>query len=289
MRILVTGNTGQIGVALVPFLLEAGYQLRTFDRTAQGRGQTWEHIPGDLRDAVGVRRAVQGADAVVHLAAISHDRLGGPDEIHQVNVLGTLNVLQACAEAGVERVVFFSSVNSLGNFQGHRVTQYFPIDDAYPRHPMSPYQLSKHLGEEACCSYTDRCGMVTICLRPVAVVSPESYAHFHRPAASFWGRMVKADYWSYVDVRDVCQAALLSLKVRDVRHDAFLLAAEDTRAAEPTAQLIDEHYPNVPWPKVDRETYLAANPYRSLVDCSHAADLLGWRPRYSWRQISPNP
>lgn len=283
MRVLVTGNTGNIGRALVPTLLEAGHELRTFDRTAQARGEDWEHVPGDLRDLSRVRLAVQSMDAVVHLAAIPHDRRGSPEELYAINVLGTLGLLEACVEAGVGRFVFFSSVNSLGNFQGHAVTRYFPIDDAYPRHPLSPYQLSKHLGEEACRSYSAKHSLTALCLRPVGVMPPERYRHFGRPVTGFMEERGRADYWSYVDVRDVCDAVSRCLTVEGVSFDAFLLAASDTWMTETTAELVDRYYPTVPWPKVDRESYLAENPHRSLVDCSHAEEVLGWTPRHSWR------
>ncbi|MGC8667151.1 MAG: NAD-dependent epimerase/dehydratase family protein [Chthonomonadales bacterium] len=285
MRILITGNTGHIGREVTQAIAGAGHTLRTLDQAAQPRNDPWDHYPADIRSIGEVRRAAQGMDAVVHLAAVPGDRSGNPNEVFTTNVVGTWNVLLAAAEAGVERVIFFSSVNSLGNFQGHRTTLYFPIDDAYPRHPVSPYQLSKHLGEEMCRSFTLRTGMVTIALRPMFVTHPEYYAHWKDP--SFYGfhreTRGKVDYWSYVDVRDVVAAVMASLTAQGLAHDAFLLAAEDTTLDIPTPDLIARHYPDVPW-RVDRDAYFAENPYRSVVDCTHAREVLGWWPSHSWRQ-----
>jgi nucleoside-diphosphate-sugar epimerase len=284
MRVLVTGSNGNIGRVQTRRLLEEGYDLRTFDRAA-GSGEC-EHIPGDVRDIYAVRRAVQGMEAVVHLGALAHDGAGSPEDVFGVNVQGTWNVLLACAEARIQRVVFYSSVNSLGNFGGHKPSQYLPIDDDYPHHPMTPYQLSKHLGEETCRYFSDRYGMTTICLRPVLVVNPERgwrWLASDSERREEWG---KKDYWAYVDVRDVVDAALRGLTVENVKFAAFLLTADDTVADKPTADLVARHFPDTPWPKISPEAYLSDNPYRTLVDCSHAKEVLGWSPQHSWRELS---
>ncbi len=223
-----------------------------------------------------------GVDAVIHLGALANDRPGSEDEVLSINVQGTWNILIACVEAEVGRVVYYSSVNSLGNFQGHRPSAYLPIDDAYPRHPMSPYQLSKHLSEEACKCYSARYGMVTVALRPMWVVARHHYEHWgghDMERRMEWGRK---DYWAYVDMRDVCDAGVRGLTVENVRHDAFLLAAGNTLIDIPTAELLDRFYPDTPW-HGDRAEYFAQDPYRSLVDCAHAKEVLGWEPRHNWR------
>ena len=314
MRVLVTGSAGRIGRWQVKALRNAGYEVRTLDRTAEGKGKSipntqrlteGEHLPGDLRDIHTVRRAVQGMDAVLHLGALSSDRAGAAEEVLTVNVQGTWNVLLACVEAGVERMVYFSSVNALGCVGGHRPAGYLPIDDAYPRHPMSPYQLSKHLSEEACRSFTDKHGLVTVCLRPVFVTVPDHYDRWRNQRPLTQSDWASVEYWAYVDVRDVCAAAMLGLTAQNVTHDAFLLTADDTTQETPTAELVDRYYPETPWkatlpqrgralasPQSDRDTYLAArdaylaaHPHRSLMDCSHAKEVLGWQPQHSWRDV----
>jgi UDP-glucose 4-epimerase len=226
-------------------------------------------------------------DAVVHMGALSHDGAGAPEDVFGVNVQGTWNVLLACAEAGIKRVVFYSSVNALGNFGGHKPSASLPIDDAYsPHHPMTPYQLSKHLGEETCRYFSERYGMATICLRPVFVTNPERNWRWSSADADRREEWMKKDYWSYVDVRDVVDAAMRGLKVEGVTHDAFLLTADDTVMNKPTADLVARHFPDTPWPKTSPKDYLAGRPYRSLVDCSHAKEILGWSPQHSWRDES---
>lgn len=287
MRVLITGGNGGIGSALVEYLLEQGETPQTFDRTAARSGHSVPHAVGDLRDIRDVRRAVEGVDAIAHFGAIPSDDGATPEDVYATNVLGTLHVLQACAEAGIKRVVFCSSVNALGNVGAGKPASQFPIADDYPRHPQTPYQLSKHVGEEACASYSQRYGITTVCLRPMWVM--------HAGKADQWGwwkqfssqqraEFTKRDYWGYVDVRDVCAATLLGLQTTTIRHDAFLLAAADTMIDQPTDELLSTYYPETPWPTISREHYLADRPFRSLIDTGHAADVLGWQPRYSWRE-----
>lgn len=285
MRVLVTGSAGKIGQRLVADLLAAGYEVRSFDRTAQKKGQAWEHIPGDLRDIYLIRRIVQGVDAVIHAGAIASDsRAVSPEDLLAINVQGTWNLLLACVEAGIERMVFFSSVNALGAVGGHKPAVYLPIDDDYPRHPMSPYQLSKHVGEEMCRSFSEKHGLSTLCLRPVYVAAPEDYSGWFRN----WTEErrldgAKTEYWAYVDIRDVCAATLLCLTTQGVTHDAFLLTADDTTLETPSDEAVQRCYPETPWPKVDRAAYFAENPHRSLMNCDHAKQVLGWQPKHSWR------
>jgi nucleoside-diphosphate-sugar epimerase len=227
-----------------------------------------------------------GVAAVVHAGAIPWDREDAAGVV-STNVLGTFNVLQAAVEAGVGRVVALSSINAQGSSGGWRETLYLPIDDDYPHHPMTPYQLSKHLLEETCRSFSERYPLVTVCLRPVFVLHPATPHRDTLGTAAFvepW----RDEYWAYVDVRDVADAVVRSLRVEGLQHDRFLLAARDTSVPDETRALVAREFPEVPWPAVDPERYFAADPYRSLIDCTHAREVLGWEPRYSWRDRAPS-
>jgi nucleoside-diphosphate-sugar epimerase len=281
MKILITGSEGRIGRHLAQQLYHQGYDLRGFDVVAIADRQR-DHIPGDLCDLSAVRRAMQGVDAVVHLGAIPYDRDDG-HAVMQTNVIGSWNVLQAAQECGVQRVVAFSSINAQGSVKGLRPTDYLPIDDHYPHHPLTPYQLAKHLGEEICRSFSERHGMITLCLRPTWVAHPDHYSPFYFGAVTL-NDMWKHEYWAYVDVRDVCDAVLCCLRLEHVRHDAFLLSADDTAVDVTSAELVQRYYPDTAWRKIERDAYFAGQPYRSLIDCSHAKEVLGWQPRHSWRQ-----
>lgn len=283
MRVLVTGSAGHIGSAVVEDLESRGHVVRTFDRVGAPHTSTREHRVGDICDILSVRQAVPGVDAVVHLAAHAHDHRGAEDQVLASNVQGTWNVLLACKEAGVPRVVYMSSINSLGNFGGHRSAAYLPIDDDYPHHPQTPYQMGKHLAEELCRMFADAYGLVTLCLRPVMVAFPDNYARWREyrgPWRKEWGR---GDYWAYVDVRDVCEAVARCLDVQGHSHACMILSAPDITMVVPTAELVAEYYPDTPW-KVDKEAYFASDPFRALLDCSRAEEVLGWKPSRTWRK-----
>jgi UDP-glucose 4-epimerase len=278
-RLLLTGARGGIGRFLSGELPRHGYDVRGIDVSDADGNEA--DIVADVRDFAAVREAMRGIDVVVHAGAIPNDR-GDGQLIMETNVQGTWNVLQAAAEEGVGRVVYFSSINAQGSVKGMRPTEYLPIDDDYPHHPMTPYQLSKHLTEEMCRSFSERYGMITLCLRPTWVTYPETYRDeaFGTPDfAETW----RDTLWSYVDVRDVADAVLRSLRLDGTLHDAFLLAASDTSVAEPTRPILEREHADTPWRGVPPEQYFAHDPHRTLIDTSHAREVLGWTARHSWR------
>ena len=283
--VLLTGSEGAIGTHLGPALRDAGYAVRSLDLRPGGGT---DHRVADMLDLAAVREAMQGVSAVVHAGGIPWD-LGDGSAVISANVLGTWNVLQAAVDAGAARVIAFSSINAQGSVRNERAPAYFPIDDDYPPHPLTPYQLSKHLMEETCRSFSERHGLITLCLRPVFVLHPAS-RHADGFGSEGFVETWREDYWAYVDVRDIQAAVLRSLQVEGPVHDRFLLAASDTSVAEETRALVEREFPDVPWPAVQPDRYFADDPHRSLVDCRHAHDVLGWAPRYSWRhRPTPTP
>ena len=286
MKILVTGSQGAIGRTLVKTLLEAGHTLRTLDQAARAPGEDWEHLPGDILDLSLVRHAVQGVEAVIHLAAILVDSPGNEARCLSVNIMGTSNVLLACTEAGIPRLVNFSSLQALGHSSPVHTALSFPLNDRIPRQPATPYQISKHVGEEMCQATASYHHMTIISLRPTFVYQPGDYDRYSwlRQPDEARARACTKDYWSFVDVRDVCQAALLSLSAPLAGHHAFLLTADYTHAYTPTLELARKYYPEFPWLGIQAEDYLKDNPHRSLIDCTHAKEVLGWQPVYDLRQ-----
>jgi UDP-glucose 4-epimerase len=270
-ELLLTGNRGTIGRVVEPHLRGCGYLVRTFD-IEDG---------DDVRDLATVRRAVRGCAAVVHMAALIDDEAGSAEEIMSVNLLGTWHVLQAAREAGVNRVIYFSSMQALGIAKGQRAPDYFPIDDDHALHASRPYGLSKRLSEEMCELFTSATGITTVCLRPAMVCDPPLYAAVaaarrRDPSAEwqpFW------EYGAYIDVRDVAAAVECALRRPLSGHHRLLLTALDAWASAPSRQLARRLLPEVPWrggAEYDVE------PGRSLVDISRAARVLDWAPRYRW-------
>ena len=274
MKVLVTGSEGRIGRRIAPLLRQQGFDVQGFDAVTGG----------DLRDFAQVREAARGVEMIVHAGAIAHDREGQEEAVFATNAQATWNVLLAAVEEKITRVVHFSSVNALGAFGGRRPPLYFPIDDAYPHHPLTPYQIAKHLSEETCRAFCDRWGMEIVSFRPVLVSDSHYYERWERVQQ---GDGPRKDFWSYVDVEDVADATLLALQTPFTGYHALLLASDDTMLPEDSAALIAEHYPAIPW-RVSHEEWFAENPNRTLVDCSAAKNLLGWQPKRRWQDMALN-
>ena len=273
MRVLVTGHRGNVGTPVSRYLAALGHEVVGFDR-ADGQ---------DLLDLASVVAMAKDCTAIVHLGALAHDTAGSPDQIMAVNVLGTWHVLLAAEAVGATRVIHFSSAQVFGIAEGERLPAYFPIDDAHPRRAMRPYGLSKRLTEDLCAGLTERTGIATVALRPVAIWSPEQYGL----VATRWRAEPTTEwqpYWEYgafVDVRDVASAVELALEAPMGGHYRALLCADEIAATVPSLDLAARLAPGVP---VTRPALYRADPCRALVDCAVAKGLLGWRPRYRWTQ-----
>ncbi len=150
-KVLVTGADGFIGSHLTESLLEKGYEVKAFSYYNSFNTWGWldtlpkekldeiEVFTGDIRDPNGVRTAMQGVDAVFHLAALIAIPFSyhSPDSYVDTNIKGTLNVLQAARDLDLERVLVTSTSEVYGT------AQYVPIDEHHPFQGQSPYSATK--------------------------------------------------------------------------------------------------------------------------------------------------
>ena len=175
MKILITGGAGFIGSNLARYLLEKGQTVRVFDNFATGKRANLtdilkriELIEGDLRDYAAVKKAVAGMDGISHQGALGSvpRSVADPRTSHDVNVNGTVNVLEAMRETGVKRVVFAASSSAYGR---HQVS---PKHEGLPAAPMSPYAASKVACEAYMQGYASVFGIEAICLRYFNVFGP---------------------------------------------------------------------------------------------------------------------
>lgn len=172
---LVTGGVGFIGSHLVEALLKRGDHVRVLDNLATGRiGNLDPFIDdiafhkADIRDLDAVRVAVHGVDVILHQAALPSVQRSIQDPLlcNEVNVSGTLNVLQAAREYGVGRVVFASSSSVYGD------TPTLPKVESMPTMPLSPYAVSKLAGERYCLVWSSVYNLPAIALRYFNVFGP---------------------------------------------------------------------------------------------------------------------
>ncbi len=150
MTVLVTGATGFVGAAVARRLVGAGGDVRVLVRAGSDRrnleGLSVDVVTGDLTDAASVSRAVAGCRGVFHVAADYRLWVRDPAAMHRANVDGTRTVLAAAADAGVERIVYTSSVATLGvRADGVAADEETPstVDDM-----IGPYKRTKFLAEE---------------------------------------------------------------------------------------------------------------------------------------------
>jgi uronate dehydrogenase len=157
--ILLTGATGRVGRWLRP-ALRADHRLILFNRSAVPDLAANETlIRGDLTDAAAVERAARGADAIVHMGAVT-TVLSFRETLLPTNILGTYNVFEAARVAGVARVVYASTHHTVG---------YYPagegIDENVPLRPDSMYGVTKCFGEAIGRLYAEKAGLQVVCLR----------------------------------------------------------------------------------------------------------------------------
>jgi nucleoside-diphosphate-sugar epimerase len=280
MRVVVIGGAGKIGLWVVRELLDASagraaHEVTVFDRVAGPATSGVRYLTGDHRDLGQVLGAVAGADVVVHLAAVF--RQATPDTIFHNNVLGTFNVHEAAWRLGVRRVVSTSTRAALGWTYAEREfpPEYFPIDEAHPLKPQDPYGLSKKAGEAIARSYTAKCGMETVVLRPSGVMSPAEMAQLRasggRPARRF-------DTFTYVDVRDLATAYRLAVERPLDGHTVLWIVADDSMTSEPLGEAYARLMPSV----ADMARVLTGD--RPAISNARAKAVLGWRPLRSWRR-----
>ncbi|MBC7678791.1 MAG: SDR family NAD(P)-dependent oxidoreductase, partial [Pseudorhodobacter sp.] len=177
---LVTGAGGFIGSHLVERLVADGWKVRAFVRysshdqlgalvhTAPGVLDEVEVVPGDLRDADVVRRAVDGCDAVLHLGAIIAIPYSytAPRDVVETNVLGTLNVLEAARTHRTPRVVHTSTSEVYGSARQLR------MDETHPLQGQSPYSASKIGADKLAEAYALSFDLPVVVLRPFNTFGP---------------------------------------------------------------------------------------------------------------------
>lgn len=174
--ILITGGAGFIGSHLADALLADGHAVRILDDLSTGKRSNLpldnpriELLQGDVADADLVRRAAQGCQAVVHLAAVASVQASVEDPVrtHQSNFIGTLNVCEAMREAGIKRVVFASSAAVYGNNgEGESITE----DTA--KAPLTPYASDKLASEQYLDFYRRQHGLEPVVFRFFNIFGP---------------------------------------------------------------------------------------------------------------------
>lgn len=297
MKTLITGADGFIGSHLVEAAVRAGHDVRAFvlynsfnswgwlDQCADDVKGRFEVFAGDIRDPHGVRQAMTGCDAVLHLAALIAIPYSyhSPDTYVATNITGTLNVVQAARDLGVARVVHTSTSEVYGT------ARFVPITEAHPLQGQSPYSASKIGADQIALSFFASFGTPVMVLRPFNTYGPRQSARAVIPTIitqiATGQRRIKLGSLhptrDFSFVSDTVHGFLAALS-SDVVGDVINLGSGFEISVGDTAREI-AHVMGADVEIVTDDVRL--RPERSeverlLADNSKALALLGWQPTY---------
>ncbi len=309
MKVLITGGCGFIGSNLVRALASEGiHRIRivddlstgsrdalaagcefaeTFAAGAMAEGPGVELIIGDVCDEDLAIRAAEGADAIVHLAANAGVALSVQDPRRdcRVNVIGTLNYLEAARKGRVKRLVFASSSAPVGECDP-------PIHERVAARPVSPYGASKLAGEGYCSAYFRTFGVETVALRFGNVYGPGS-AHKSSVVAKFiatalagetlevYGDGGQTRDFLYID--DLVRAVLLAARSPGIGGEIFQIATgRETTVSEILQDVVAElRRAGIHDIEVAHREPRLGDVRRNFSDTSKAEKMLGWRAEVS--------
>lgn len=286
-KVLVTGGAGFIGSNLVRQLLNDDMDVVVLDNLSTGTADNLDDCPvqwvhGDVRDAAIVERAAQGCGTIFHLAAaVGNTRsIADPATDSQVNVLGTVNVLEAARKLAVRKVVYSSSAAIFGEPRA------LPIATDHPTHPDSPYGVSKLAGEKLCQAYTRLHGLETICLRYFNVYGVNQHFDAYGNVIPIFVERLLDDRElvvygdgcqtrDFVNVQDVVRANVLAARAREVSGVFNIGSGKAVTIRELTALLQKVAGRSVPIRFVAQRPGDVMN---SQADIREAVSILGYRP-----------
>ncbi len=243
MRTLVTGASGFVGSAVARRLIETGHSVRVLLRRSSDRrnleGLTLETAYGDLTDRDSLAQALEGCDALFHVAADYRLWIPDPASIYRTNVEGTRDLMLAASAAGVQRIVYTSSVATLG-----LTTDGTPADEATPvklADMIGHYKRSKFLAEEEVQRLVREADLPAVIVNPSAPIGPRDL----RPTPT--GRLVldavAGRMPAYVDtglnvvhVDDVAAGHVLAFE-RGQIGERYVLGGEDMTLGEILAMI----------------------------------------------------
>jgi nucleoside-diphosphate-sugar epimerase len=297
-RCLVTGGAGFIGSNLVRELLSRGFAVRVLDNLSTGRRSNLddvrddvELIEGSVQHLATVGRATEGVSRVFHEAAIPSvaRSVAAPLASHESNATGTLNVLIAARDAGVERVVYASSSSVYGDADQLPVSE-----DARPK-PISPYAVSKLAGEQYLAAFHASFGLPTVALRYFNVFGPRQdpaseYAavvpRFTTAALGGGPVTIYGDGEQSRDFTFIGDVVQANLKAADAPEEAwgraFNVAYNERHSVNELLSSIRALVPGVEQPE---PVYVPPRPGEirdSQADNTAAIEVLGFHPEHSF-------
>jgi UDP-glucose 4-epimerase len=219
-----------------------------------------------------VSDAMEGAEAVIHLAGIPYD-IPPLHQVFEVNLQGTYNALEQAVDHGVKHFLYMSSIMAYG-FGRNAAPQYLPVDEAHPALTYDTYGVSKLLGESLCKAFSEKHSLRTLCFRLT------HFTAFSRPYPDVFPYRENEGaeaLHQYIESRDLVALLEAALSATQITHDIFTAAAPDSGHVHPTPAVISKYYPEA------ELRYENLQDDSALVSMEKSRRLLGFVPRHSWR------
>ena len=292
-KILVTGGAGFIGSNMVDALVKRGDEVVIIDDLSTGKKENInpkaKFYKVDIRDLQKIRPLFKNIDYVFHFAAFARVQpsIENPVKSNDINLNGTLNVLEAARQAKVKRVIYSASSSAYGD------QSQMPLKENMPAHPISPYALQKYIGELYCRLYSEIYNLETVCLRYFNVygkrqVLEGAYALVigifvkqrlnSKPMTIVGDGEQKRDYTSVIDVVKANILASESQKVG--KGEVINIGRGKNYSVNEVAKMIGGDTINIP-PRLEPRETLADNFLaRSLLDWKPTVDLPNWFEKY---------
>jgi UDP-glucose 4-epimerase len=295
--ILVTGGAGFIGSHLVQRLLRDGYRVRVLDNFVTGKTDNLQDVRGDIElvegsvaDEEAARRAVEGVQGVLHQAAVPsvprsvRDPLGS----NEANITGTLTLLCAARDAGVQRFVYAASSSAYGD------TSTLPKEESMLPVPLSPYAVAKLAGENYCRVFHRVYGLETVSLRYFNVFGPRQDPKSEYAAVvprfitamlegreiTIYGDGEQSRDFTYID--NTVEANMLALSSPHAPGELCNVACGESFTLNELAHTLGEITGTRP--NIQYVEGRAGDVKHSLADISRAHRVLGYAPRIGFRE-----
>jgi dTDP-glucose 4,6-dehydratase len=302
MKIVVTGADGFIGSHLTEALVTAGYDVKAFvlynsfnswgwlDRCSDDIKGKFEVFSGDIRDTNGVREAVKGCDAVIHLAALIAIPYSyySPETYIDTNIKGTLNILQAAKEFKIRRLIHTSTSEVYGT------AKFVPITEDHPLQGQSPYSASKIGADQLANSFFTSFELPVVTVRPFNTYGPRQSARAVIPTIITQiangkneiklGAISPTRDFNYI--KDTVDGFIAALDSKNGLGEVINLGSNYEVSIGETAEIIAEVMnANI---KIindeQRHRPKESEVERLWADNTKAKELFGWEPRYGNRE-----
>lgn len=289
---LVTGGAGFIGSHIAEGLVERGEEVRVIDNFLTGKRENISHlfekiefIEGDIRDFDTCQRAVEGIDYVLHQAALPSvpRSIATPALTNEINVSGTLNMLLAARDAGVKKFVFASSSSVYGD------EPILPKKEGKEGTPLSPYALTKFVGEQYCQIFSQIYDMPTICLRYFNVFGPrqDPDSQYAAVVPSFITKILQGESpiifgdgeqsRDFTYVTNVVDGNLLAVEAQDISGEIINLACGENTSVNFLFESVRQILQKDIKPKYDEPR--AGDVRHSFADIAKAEKMIKFTPR----------